>query len=275
VPRGLIEAAAGASHPASDVTDWAVIALLMAARSSTEKTDVSPSDAVTLKCPNCGAPSRSGASRCEYCLARLATVSCPSCFGLGFDGAAYCEHCGVARSRVETAGGDVTKCPACRARMKWLRVGTTDLLECERCEGTWVEAAAFERVCTDRESQAAILHGSSGPSPAAAGLDHVRYRPCPRCGKLMNRVNFARSSGAVVDVCKGHGTFLDRGELHQIVRFVQSGGVDRARAAEREAIREEQRRLRDLEWEQARAMAASSSAKWNDSSVRDLLDALF
>lgn len=56
----------------------------------------------------------------------------------------------------------------------------------------------------------------------------------------MNRVNFARVSGAVVDVCKGHGTFLDRGELHQIVRFIQQGGMDRARQAERQRLADEQ-----------------------------------
>ncbi len=29
---------------------------------------------------------------------------------------------------------------------------------------------------------------------------------------------------------KGHGTFLDAGELHQVVTFIVQGGLDRARA---------------------------------------------
>ena len=41
----------------------------------------------------------------------------------------------------------------------------------------------------------------------------------------MNRVNFARMSGVIVDACRGHGTYLDAGELHRIVKFIQSGGV--------------------------------------------------
>ena len=62
---------------------------------------------------------------------------------------------------------------------------------------------------------------------------------------MMNRVNFGRLSGAVIDVCRGHGTFLDAGELHQIVTFIQQGGLDRARARRQiEELREEERRLK-------------------------------
>ena len=71
---------------------------------------------------------------------------------------------------------------------------------------------------------------------------------------MMNRLNFGRRSGTVVDVCRGHGTFLDRGELHQVMRFVQEGGLNRSlrstkagssrhRLAEMKALRDEQRRL--------------------------------
>ena len=91
---------------------------------------------------------------------------------------------------------------------------------------------------------------------------------------MMNRVNFAKSSGAVVDVCKGHGTFLDRGELHQIVRFIQGGGIDRARASEREQLKEEQRRLRDLQREQSRHTPSGGSTTWNESALSDFLSAL-
>jgi Zn-finger nucleic acid-binding protein len=91
---------------------------------------------------------------------------------------------------------------------------------------------------------------------------------------MMNRVNFGKASGAVVDVCKGHGTYLDRGELHQIVRFIQGGGIDRARASEREQLKEEQRRLRDLQRDQLRLAASTSATAWNDRSLRDLLSAL-
>jgi Zn-finger nucleic acid-binding protein len=136
--------------------------------------------------------------------------------------------------------------------MQWVRVGNVDLLECGSCDGTWLEAAAFERLCADRESQAAVVHNApEQPAPPNKPPERVRYRPCPRCGKLMNRLNFGRLSGAVVDVCRGHGTFLDRGELHQVIRFIQQGGLDRAREVAREQLRDEERRVRDAQYRQA------------------------
>jgi Zn-finger nucleic acid-binding protein len=160
--------------------------------------------------------------------------------------------------------------------MHWITVGGTDLLECDGCDGTWLEAATFERLCADREAQAAIVHtatdsGDAAPRPLAP----VRYRPCPRCSKLMNRVNFGRLSGAIVDVCKGHGTFLDRGELHQVIRFIQTGGMERTREAQREELKDEQRRLRERERDRARVSPDPASTRWNELMLSDLLGGLF
>lgn len=231
-------------------------------------------DSTSLKCPNCGAPAQASSPRFGYCRALLATISCPSCFGLLFDGAAFCQGCGAARSRTVQPEGQHVKCPACRGAMQWVRVGDVDLLECAACQGIWVEAETFERVCADREAQAAVLHTGDRKPAAPDARAPIRYRPCPRCGKLMNRVNFGRISAAIVDVCKGHGTFLDNGELHQIVRFMQAGGIERARAAEKEQLIEEQRRLRDLERMQARLAPRDETSSWNDSTLKALLSAL-
>jgi hypothetical protein len=70
---------------------------------------------------------------------------------------------------------------------------------------------------------------------------------------MMNRQNFGRLSGTIVDTCSSHGTFLDRGELHQVIRFILEGGFDRMRAAEMARLKEEQQRLRDLERHLSRA----------------------
>ena len=59
----------------------------------------------------------------------------------------------------------------------------------------------------------------------------------------MNRVNFAKCSGVIVDVCKGHGTWFDRDELSQIVEFVRGGGLDVSRSREKAEIEEARRQL--------------------------------
>src|SRR5262249_53767571 len=150
----------------------------------------------------------------------------------------------------------------------------TSLFECPSCDGVWVDAEVFERLTTDRESQAAVLPRLAA-RPASAPAGPVKYRPCVRCGKMMNRVNFGRLSGAVVDVCKGHGTFLDAGELHQIVTFVQSGGLDRARAQRIEQLREQERRLEDAQRKAAHHHPQANSEWTSDGdSLIDLIDAI-
>jgi Zn-finger nucleic acid-binding protein len=121
-------------------------------------------------------------------------------------------------------------------------IGDLALLECGSCDGVWLDAAEFERICADREAQGAVLHRWNNHSPRPP-IARVQYRPCIGCGKMMNRINFGRISGTVVDVCRGHGTFLDAGELHAIVVFIRDGGLDRARQRERHELEEERQRL--------------------------------
>ena len=172
-----------------------------------------------------------------------------------FEGSAFCAACG---SRAARAEGETTAatCPDCRLSLRELRVGATTILECGECDSVWVDAQTFEALCADREAQAAVLHQYAGkPQPPA----RIKYRPCVRCGKMMNRVNFARISGVIVDVCKGHGTFLDPGELHAIVGFIHGGGLERARSRQLDDLREQEKRALDAERRLARDRARSDT----------------
>ena len=227
-------------------------------------------DASSLHCPNCGAAAQSDAGRCSYCRARLATVSCPSCFALMFAGAAFCEKCGARRARAERDDTSV-KCPGCRSEFQQIAMGATTMLECGACDGVWVDADVFERVCADKETQAAVLHSLSRRE-AASPIARVQYRPCPRCGKMMNRVNFGKLSGTVVDVCKGHGTFLDAGELHQIVTFILEGGLERTRERQREELHDDERELQNAQHKAARARGGHGADSTDGPSMRELIE---
>jgi Zn-finger nucleic acid-binding protein len=230
-------------------------------------------DAGALHCPNCGGPAAAGDANCRYCHAQLATVSCPKCFALMFAGSIYCPHCGARRTRAEK-GAAAAKCPGCRNPMQEVEIGGTGLLECQKCGGMWIDAQTFEHICADREAQAAVLHQWPAAPPVRATA--VQYRPCLACGKMMNRLNFGRLSGTVVDVCKGHGTFLDRGELHQIVSFIQGGGLDRARQRQLEDLKEQEQRLRAAQQAQGmRDIAAGNELPaWNSIDLLELLKSL-
>jgi Zn-finger nucleic acid-binding protein len=173
-----------------------------------------------------------------------------------FIGSRHCPHCGAAAERAEVDDAKVLKCPRCRLDMTALAIGAAMLRECEQCSGLWVETRALEKICADREQQAAVL-GKAGPLPAPSvqsdPSQKIRYVPCPQCSQLMNRINFARCSGVVVDVCKGHGTWFDAEELRRIIEFIRAGGLDSARAREKQEIEEQRRQLTAEQLAAARA----------------------
>lgn len=236
----------------------------------------------TLKCPMCGAPAPAESTRCDHCGTPLATVACPSCFATIFIGAKFCSHCGARADRGESAGPDSLTCPRCRASMKAVVVGGAGLSECPRCGGIWADTSSFQQICADRERQSAVL-GMASELPAAGtgAAELVRYVPCPRCRKLMNRLNFARCSGVVVDACKAHGTWFDRDELRRIVEFVRGGGLDVARTREIADLEERKRELEVAEAARAAgARVGESPFSGEDrhlglTSARGLLDFLF
>jgi Zn-finger nucleic acid-binding protein len=204
-------------------------------------------EAQTLNCPNCGAAISSDSPQCQYCESKLATVACPSCFAMMFIGSKHCPHCGAAAAQATAAELSVLKCPRCKVDMSSITLGTTAIRECETCAGLWVEVAAFEKISADREQQAAVL-GAASPAPAhqspSGDPNKIRYVPCPQCSQLMNRINFARCSGVIVDVCKGHGTWFDRDELSGIVQFIRGGGLEVSRQKEKTELEFERQQLR-------------------------------
>jgi Zn-finger nucleic acid-binding protein len=177
-----------------------------------------------------------------------------------FIGSKHCPHCGAGAAQTQAAQLSVLKCPRCRVDMSSVTIGSTAMRECEQCAGLWVEAAAFEQICADREQQSAVLGTAAAAhsvSPAATA-NKISYAPCPQCGQLMNRLNFARCSGVIVDLCKGHGTWFDRDELREIVEFVRGGGLETSRQKEK------------IELESARAQLREEQLAANASDLRSI-----
>jgi Zn-finger nucleic acid-binding protein len=227
-------------------------------------------------CPNCGAAAAATDVQCGYCQAQLQTVACPSCLGMIFRGAKHCSHCGARTfgaaedDRGEVASevaGDVHRCPRCEAPLAATAIGSAFLEECGACGGVWVDAESFQQICRSREQQSAYVGAGSPLAPPSLGAatrhESVQYVKCPACGQLMNRMNFARQSGVVVDVCKRHGTWFDRDELRQIVEFIRGGGLDAARDKERAQLEIEKRRLKERE------RASASMPAYQPSDERD------
>jgi Zn-finger nucleic acid-binding protein len=168
-------------------------------------------------------------------------MACPKCFGAVFVGMKHCPHCGAKAERHVDESATLT-CPGCKGAMQRVTVGHTPLFECTGCASTWLDASTFTKLCLDREEHGAIAAmvgpGVEAKKPAAGP---VRYLPCPTCQRFMNRQNFAKRSGVIIDVCKNHGTWFEAHELQACMAFIDSGGLEKMRAAEAEKRREQDR----------------------------------
>lgn len=202
--------------------------------------------AESLHCPNCGGAVSSDETQCEFCKSRLKTVACPACLGLMFLGSKFCDHCGHEASSVEVVddakAGD---CPRCKRKLEMLMIGQTKVRECTRCGGMWTDVATFESICSDKEKHSAVLSFIASRSAEIPVQPVINYVPCPDCKQLMNRSNFARTSGVIIDLCKQHGVWFDRDELPKIIDFIDDGGLARSREKELIALEDERSRLRD------------------------------
>ena len=202
--------------------------------------------AEALNCPNCGGAVQSDRTKCDFCNSRLKTVACAKCLGMMFLGSKFCGHCGERAATVEVLDAEGTgDCPRCKRSLESLVIDSTPVRECIRCGGFWTSPQTFEAICADKEKQSAVLNFISANPAETAAAPPVNYVPCPDCKQLMNRSNFARSSGVIIDLCKQHGVWFDADELPKILEFIDKGGLARAREKEKIALEEERGRLRD------------------------------
>jgi Zn-finger nucleic acid-binding protein len=213
-----------------------------------------------LHCSNCGGRLSSAKAACEYCSAEVKLgdrglgPACPECFATTFAGAKHCGACGVRLDpqSILRALSD-RACPRCKQSLSECEGKEARYVECTGCGGLWLDEELFERIAREKDGAlAAAIRGTPPATAPRAGPPDtrekaVRYLPCPVCGQIMNRRNFASSSGVILDWCRGHGWWFDAQELERAVRFLEQGGLERARAAEHE------RRLQDLRRERDRS----------------------
>ncbi len=219
-----------------------------------ERGAFSPPEAPTFRCPSCGAPAAKDARACVHCGSLLATKRCVTCFALSPREAERCVRCGALLPAPAFVAEGSGRCPDCRLDLVAHAFGAVGYAECPRCSGLFLRREAFEAVTKDADTRAKVRlaeppAATATPSPAAPAkgasgvLPAVRYRACPACAKLMNRSNYGGGSGIVLDACRDHGLWFDRGELAAIVEFLEKGGWDRIRAREKEKLAEEVRNL--------------------------------
>lgn len=210
-------------------------------------------EASMLRCPACGGPASPDARACPHCSAELACVRCSHCYSLHFAGSRFCAHCARELELEPLLDATDAPCPRCQKPLS-ARTGASGseaadvTYECVACGGIFLDNPTLDRVVADARAAAGgvhPVHGSHAPVPPGsqshAPLEPVRYVKCPMCATAMNRVNFGRRSGVIVNVCKAHGTWFDAGELARAYDFAATGGIDEAERADRLRMADELR----------------------------------
>lgn len=188
---------------------------------------------VTTSCPFCSNPIGALVRICPHCDVRLDHVRCTRCFCLQSPGTFACGRCGQAMELEPLLDATDAPCPRCRSPLEVANAAAdAQTHECPRCGGIFVSRDALADIMCRAE-----IGGAVPDLPARTSskmIADVRYLPCPLCHSTMNRANFGRVSGVIVDVCGKHGTWFDAGELTRTVAFAASGGLERTRAREKE-----------------------------------------
>lgn len=212
-------------------------------------------DAGSLRCPECGACVAPHQTQCAFCKAALLVHACPTCFAYNYHRSRHCSTCGAALSIAASSIPKTSayRCPRCRHQNNRVvligcRTVDADLDACPICGGVYVRAAILKRILEKRRAlsvetvsgfasraQRPLIESSSKVLPQMGAPMYIK---CPECDTIMDRKNFSKISGVIVDVCVYHGTWFDAGELPKIIEFVQKGGIERSEKRELERERE-------------------------------------
>ena len=222
-----------------------------------------------LYCPSCGAPVRREATRCDYCNAALdfslkgKTVNCPNCFAATPADGRFCVRCsrpvkGMVR---DDKIMEDRICPRCNIPMRAKQIGEFALIGCDKCAGVFVPHDVFEMMQEKRDS--VVFTAIAPPKGQVDVGSNASYVRCPVCKQMINRVNFARISGVLVDVCREHGIWFDGGEIEKIMDFVAHGGLQRAKAVDVERLKAEEELIK-LKGNSSGRSVASVDTSWGN-----------
>jgi Zn-finger nucleic acid-binding protein/DNA-directed RNA polymerase subunit RPC12/RpoP len=237
-------------------------------------------DAAVVKCSWCGAPRTEGAEKCAFCESEftlhekdLDTI-CPVCMARVSNKARFCHHCATPIVPEGKPGeATLSSCPVCggEKKLQSRRLGqlSVAVMECQGCGGLWLGIDAFEAVL-ERARDSALppktLGGTTAPvrnllRGSQAPQTGPLYRPCAVCGTLMNRKNYGRTSGVIIDVCSEHGVWFDADELERLIAWIRSGGL----AISQELKQEEEKAARQ---EAAKKLVRTPVEEWGENLPR-------
>ncbi len=202
---------------------------------------------LALHCPACGAAIKRNTEECQYCSAPLdfsltgKTTTCPKCFSETPAEGNFCYRC------AEPIAGRIKEglilhdriCPHCEKPMRGMHIGRFSIADCKDCGGAFIPHNVFEVM--QAQADKLILPTAPIERRKLTANQPVRYLRCPTCRKMMNRTNFGRISGIIVDACGKHGIWFEPGEIQLVLEFIAKGGIRKSKEYELQRLKDEQK----------------------------------
>lgn len=147
-------------------------------------------------------------------------------------------YCGGALTTSHSSDEEID-CSSCKTSMIKNTILGVTIDECPSCLSRWFDRGELKELISKKAELAVrnpVLdnHDSEGAKRFVMTQTKIEYRACPRCKEPMQRRNYERISGIMIDSCPHHGVFLDGGEFDRLRAFVKTGGVEEAKAVRKE-----------------------------------------
>jgi uncharacterized protein len=116
----------------------------------------------------------------------------------------------------------MAKCPNCESDMETVTIDAIELDECPNCKGIWFDADELNKVLElDKAEVAQVDSTIDLEKDKEVSFD----RPpafCPRCSGALEPRRYDTELPAIMEVCpRGHGIWLDNGELLEIHKYYE------------------------------------------------------
>lgn len=235
---------------------------------------------LVLHCPSCGGPVARGASYCDYCRSPLdfslhgKTIPCPHCFASNPADSSFCVRCAKPLKGLVRDGEVLPDraCPRCEKPMSGKTIGEFPVIACNDCNGFFITVETFEMM--QQNSTSVVFPVQRIPGGNLNIETTIRYIRCPVCRNIMNRTNFARISGVIIDSCSAHGVWFDADELEKIMTFIARGGLHKAKEKELEELKAEEKRMkiRNINLGSSQSEYGGNWGSYGDPHAFDLFD---
>ncbi len=120
-------------------------------------------------------------------------------------------------------------CPRCSVPLTAQQAERLLMHCCFQCGGLFLDGATSKRV-VDALDPLAIEASNHAAKNAHAQVATDAIVPCPACSKALERMPIPAAS-VTVDVCREHGVWFDRDELHRVVSAVATPSAAPAASA--------------------------------------------